>query len=204
VHKECVARVARYATGRLLDVGCGDKPYIDILSPYVDSYVGLEHPATLHQNDMIDLFGDACYLPFKSESFDTVVSFEVMEHVSEPQKMIAEANRVLVKGGNAIFSTPFMWGVHEAPNDYYRFTAYGLRYLFSKCGFTILELFAKKGFWTMAGLRLNYRLDGYAAGTRRLALAPIFFGVQVLARTLDNIARSENDTLGYLIVAKKT
>jgi SAM-dependent methyltransferase len=203
VNQKYAERVAPYSRGRLLDLGCGEKPYFDVFKHRVDSYIGLEHPMTLHKNDKIDLFGDACNLPFADESFDTVVSFQVMEHIPEPDKMIAEVNRVLVTGGHAIFTTPFMWGIHEAPNDYYRFTKYGLRYLFEKNGFEIRELLANTGFWAMAGLRLNYYLARFAHGFVRYAFIPIFLIVQVLAQTLDKIDKVESDTAGYVVVSKK-
>src|ERR1019366_3138646 len=203
INKEYAIRVAGYAKGMLLDLGCGEKPYLDIFSPHVDLYLGLEHPLTLHKNEKIDLFGDACNLPFVNESFDTVVSFEVLEHVSEPDKRVEAANRGLVTGGLAIFTVPFMWGIHEAPNDYYRFTEYGLRYLFEKNGFSTLELLAKTGFWAMAGLRLNYHLTRHAVGFVRYALVPVFFVVQVLARILDRLLGAEDDTTGYVIVSRK-
>ena len=73
--------------------------------------------------------GDAHKLPFKNESFDNVAAFEVLEHLTNPQNAVAEFYRVLKKGGMLILSARFLFPIHDAPYDYFRFTKYGLREL---------------------------------------------------------------------------
>jgi SAM-dependent methyltransferase len=70
-------------------------------------------------------------LPFPDETFDYCVSDQVLEHVEgDPQRAIDESFRVLKRGGWAIHTTCLMNPIHAAPNDFWRFTPGGLRYLF--------------------------------------------------------------------------
>ncbi len=67
-----VLKAVPYMKGRLLDVGCGEKPYRDIVSTHVDSYTGIDLVQTIHARHAIDVFADAHYSPFKK---DTLITF---------------------------------------------------------------------------------------------------------------------------------
>lgn len=203
INERCARQATKYVQGKLLDVGCGEKPYFGILNPYVEKYIGIEHPNTLHKDKHIDLYADACRIPFKKDSFNCVVSFQVMEHISEPGYMLTEVYRVLQKGGNVVLTTPFMWGIHERPNDFYRYTRYGLQYLLEKAGFEIINIEANTGFWVMAGLRFNYYLARLARGYLLYTLSPIFLIVQLTSLILDRIYKAESDTASYTVIARK-
>jgi len=72
-------------------------------------------------------------LNFPDESFDFVISDQVLEHVEgNPQKAIDESWRVLRPGGIAIHSTCFINPIHAAPNDFWRFTPDALKLLLRK------------------------------------------------------------------------
>lgn len=81
--------------------------------------------------------GDAQNLPFTDASFPVVLCSEVLEHIPEPRKAIAEFFRVLEPGGVLILTTRFVFPVHDAPGDYWRFTPQGLHSLFA--GWEIIE-----------------------------------------------------------------
>jgi len=68
-------------------------------------------------------------LPFSDETFDCVISDQVIEHLTEPKQAIRESHRVLKGGGVAIHTTCFMNLIHPCPKDYWRFTPDALRYL---------------------------------------------------------------------------
>ncbi len=76
----------------------------------------------------LEVVGDAHYLPFPDNAFDGVVCETMLEHVTEPERVIAEIYRVLKPGGKAYLMVPFIYGFHAAPNDFYRFTHKGLLY----------------------------------------------------------------------------
>jgi SAM-dependent methyltransferase len=82
----------------------------------------------------------------------------VLEHLEEPEAAIRECHRVLRPGGTAIYTVPFIWHLHEEPRDFFRYSKYGLRYLFEKVGFEIVELRALSGFWVTFGQLFVYNL----------------------------------------------
>lgn len=114
-------------SGTVLDIGCGDQPYADRLSG--TDYIGLDIST---KNKIIDVMGDATRLPFADESFDYVISTQVLEHLPEPTRFFNEIERVLRPEGKALVSTNQMYPLHELPHDYFRFTRYGLHHLSNK------------------------------------------------------------------------
>ena len=69
---------------------------------------------------------------FKNDNFDLVFMLEVLEHVEKPFKAPDEIFRVLKPGGTLLLSTPFIFGIHDEPYDYWRFTKYGLKNIFGQ------------------------------------------------------------------------
>lgn len=130
---------ARLAGGRLLDVGCGGKPYRDLFA--VDAYVGLDTESSGHDHarSRIDVFYDGRAMPFADETFDSVVSSDVFEHVFDLDALIAEINRVTRTGGHLLITLPFLWPEHEAPFDFARYTRYGIAGLLERNGFQVLD-----------------------------------------------------------------
>jgi SAM-dependent methyltransferase len=86
----------------------------------------------------VRIIGDAQALGVRDASFDVVLCTEVLEHLPEPQRAIDEMFRVLVPGGRLLLTTRFLFPIHDAPHDYFRFTKYGLRHLLRR--FEIVEL----------------------------------------------------------------
>lgn len=78
----------------------------------------------------VDAVTDAHDLPFPANSFDLVVAGAVLEHVADPQRCVAEFQRVLTKGGFVYAVTPFLQPVHMGAYDFTRFTPIGHRRLF--------------------------------------------------------------------------
>jgi SAM-dependent methyltransferase len=143
---------------RLLDIGCGVRPYEPLARRAGYSYIGLDRPSPSSSAPRCDVIGSSLHLPFAEGSFDAVLSTQVLEHVPEPGRLLSEATRVLRPGGSLILTAPLTWPVHEAPNDFFRFTRFGLEYLAQQAGLEIVRLEALGGFWTLWGTRLAYRL----------------------------------------------
>jgi SAM-dependent methyltransferase len=75
---------------------------------------------------------DAVRLPFPSGSVDAVLMCEILEHLPDPRRALAEAHRVLCAGGTLCGSVPFIMPIHGDPGDFFRYTGDGLRYLMSE------------------------------------------------------------------------
>ncbi|MGB3070987.1 MAG: methyltransferase domain-containing protein [Ottowia sp.] len=195
--------------GRVLDLGCGTRPFETDILEYADEYIGVDWSNTLH-NLKADIISDLNKpLPIPSVSFDHIVSLEVLEHLHDPQMMLSEAFRILKSGGSITVSAPFMWWVHEAPWDYYRYTQFGHKYLFSKAGFVGIEVQPTTGFWSMWLLKLNYQTSRLIRGpwlvrlVLRAVLIPFWWINQCMAPLLDRLWPEENETAGYVVTAFK-
>ncbi len=185
IHRETMQIVAKHAplfSGILLDIGCGKKPYQEILGPYVSTYIGIEYTNTLHGIESVDVVATGLQLPFAAKHIDHIVSFQVLEHIPEPADFLAEAYRVLRPGGYMLVMTPFMWGEHEKPYDFYRYTQFGLRYLAEKAGFEVITIEPYMTFWETIILRINYWTLRYARGPLRIIFKPLLWGDQYIAK----------------------
>jgi SAM-dependent methyltransferase len=206
IHDRALERhAARYLKGRLIDIGCGIKPYRDLLAKYVTEHVGVDHKDSLHDQSNVDLIGTAYSIPVANESFDSALCTAVLEHLEEPSRALDECWRVLKPGGTAIYSIPFIWHLHEEPRDFYRYSKYGIQYLFEKAGFEIMEMVALSGFWVTFGQLLVYKLQRFNRGPLRWARLMDGFGLvlQGGAYVLDRVDRAEQWTWMYMVVARK-
>lgn len=195
--------------GELYDLGCGDAPYRDFFLQFCTSYIGVDWAGKHSQK--IDIAADLNQaLPIESSVADTVVSFSVMEHLSEPQNMLNEAFRILKPGGTILLQVPWQWMVHEAPHDYFRYTPYGLRYLFQKAGFCDIAIEAQSGFFSMWILKFNYFTLRISKGNSlpmkimRTIFSAVWYLGQSCAPHLDKLDKNWSlDCTGYFVTAKK-
>ena len=74
-----------------------------------------------------------------SDSFDSVLCNQVLEHVFNPDYFLSEIHRVLKPSGKLLLTVPFVWDEHEKPYDFARYTSFGLTSLLEKNGFHVLE-----------------------------------------------------------------
>lgn len=123
----------------VLDIGCGGQWPRGRLPPSC-SYVGIDHPASAAwYGTRPSAFADAHALPFADGSLGTVLMLDVLEHLHDPERAVAEARRVLAPGGRLVLQVPFLYPVHDAPNDHTRWTPFGQRRLAERAGFEIVE-----------------------------------------------------------------
>ena len=127
-------------SGKLLDFGCGSKPYLQLFKN-VSEYIGLdmENEGHSHKREQIDVYYDGKIIPFENEHFDSIFSSEVFEHIFDLEPILVELNRVLKKDGRILISVPFAWNEHEIPVDFGRYTSFGLEHVMKKAGFEVIE-----------------------------------------------------------------
>lgn len=139
--------------GRLLDFGCGRKPYRNLFT--VDEYIGvdIEKSGHDHTNSEVDVFYDGKKIPFPDNYFDAVFCSEVIEHVFDAEIVLPEILRVCKPGAKILITVPFCWNEHEVPYDYARYSSYGIKYLLEKNGYKNIELKKTGNF-----LKVNFQL----------------------------------------------
>jgi SAM-dependent methyltransferase len=222
--RAAMERAAPYAHGRMLDVGCGDKPWERTFAPHVTEHVGLERSGV--RRSRADVLYDGGRMPFAAAEFDTVLCNQVLEHVPDPRALWADMTRVLRPGGRLVVTVPFSFRLHAEPDDYWRFTPHALRRLCDESGLAVEVLEPRGGLWLVIGHKLAALLTFDAGRLHREAQAagsttyepparegprwwalplvlPAVVAVTALARWLDALDPHPNDTLGWLLVARK-
>jgi SAM-dependent methyltransferase len=166
--------------GKVLDSGCGSMPYKEFIlsNNNVTDYVGLDIESAIdYQNVKPDFLWDGITMPFQNDSFDIVISTEVLEHVPNPDIYLAEVKRVLKPGGSFFFTVPFLMSLHEIPHDYYRYTPYALELIFKRVGFTEINIKPMGGYNAamahMMGLWVNKYLWGRKKKIMGFFLKPV-------------------------------
>ncbi len=228
-----LARVAPRASGRLLDVGCGEKPFAHLFQPHVREYIGIEYEPTFLLTETgrraraaVDLTYDGKRLPFPDGDFDTVLSSQVLEHTPHPGDLVKEMGRVLRPGGLLLLSAPFSFRLHEEPHDYFRYTPHGLRQLCDAAGLEVEQVDPQGGLWSLLGHKLNSYLAlqvaevgglaqamgklGHEATTARRPrlwtlplVGPAMLAVAAGVRLLDRALPDPTESLGFTIVARR-
>ena len=135
---DAMTEFAPMLSGRLLDVGCGSKPYQSLFA--VDAYIGLDIDSEASRKQGVaDHHYDGNTFPIADASFDSVLCNQVLEHVFNPDEFLGEITRVLKPGGKLLLTVPFVWDEHEQPYDYARYSSFGLRSLLEKQGLKIVH-----------------------------------------------------------------
>lgn len=140
----------KYVKGDLIDVGCGRMPYKAFYLRKVSRYTGLDHPAVskLYTGpNQPEILADIHKTKIKTNTYDSALCFEVLEYLENPQKALLEINRILKPNGLLILTVPFLYPIHDAPHDRYRFTKTALTELLQSAHFTIKKIEMRGTFW---------------------------------------------------------
>jgi SAM-dependent methyltransferase len=129
LHDEARLAFARERKPRLLDVGCGAKPYEPFFHDAVAEYVGVDVA-----NPAAELEGTVEDIPVPDESFELVLCTQTLEHVGDPAQGVRELRRVVAPGGRVLASTHGVQVYHPNPDDLWRWTHAGLERLFRENG----------------------------------------------------------------------
>jgi ubiquinone/menaquinone biosynthesis C-methylase UbiE len=93
-----------------LDVGCGENPCF--FDDHVSNYIGMDINTVTLKKVRTALpkanliCGSGSNMPFKNDVFDVAICTEVLEHLENPENMVKEISRILIRGGTAIISIP--------------------------------------------------------------------------------------------------
>lgn len=219
IRKGLFSKISLYSAqlhGRLLDFGCGAKPYQSLFIN-VSEYIGLDYNSEghSHNGEQIDVYYDGKTIPFENESFDSLFSSEVFEHVFALPEILPEISRVLKRGGKLLITCPFAWEEHEIPIDYARYTRFALKDMLEKNGFDILVT-DKSGHFiqTLHQLFILYLNDSWIHRVPLLSRSKLFKKIirQCVVPVLNYLfllieplwPRSDKMYLNTIIVAEKS
>ena len=168
---------------RVLDVGCGAKPYEPIFSPYAASYVGVD-PV---DNPRAELKGSVEAIPVDDASFDVVLCNQVLEHCDDPSKAVSELSRVTAPGGRVLASTHGVMPYHPSPTDYWRLTHAGLEKLFAASGaWASVRVKPASGTTACLGMLLSMYLDlTFRRVGLGIAVRPLVAAINTVAGGVD-------------------
>ena len=202
----------------ILDAGAGECVYKRLFThcnyKAIDSAVGdsrwnygnLDYIAPLHE------------MPIGDETFDAVLCTQVLEHLEWPRESVKEMHRVLRSGGHLFMTVPMAQTEHQAPNDFFRYTSYGLESICRYAGFRDVKIIPFGGLWVRwayelprglsifppAGLRGNDpNITGMVLLPGRLVAQGIVCLLQSLFLRLDKFDKKKDDPFGWACVATK-
>lgn len=185
-----------HAHGRLLDIGCGNKPFEKMFCDRVSEHIGCD--VVQSSESRADVVCLATRLPFEDASYGTVLITQVIEHVADHQAMLREVFRVLQEDGTLILSGPMYWPLHEEPYDFFRFTEHGLRFLLENLGFVAIEIVNDGGKWALCGQVLIHTINA-----TRLDRRFVIRAINRVFSYLDDSQAAGRNPMNYVVVARK-
>jgi SAM-dependent methyltransferase len=196
-----------HAHGRLIDLGCGKVPLYLAYKNFVTEIVCADWESSRHNSSHIDVVCDLNKpLPVAEQSFDTIILSDVLEHIAEPKILIHEMERILKPGGVVLLSVPFLYPIHEAPHDYYRYTEFALRMLLKQARFEILLIEAYGGSLEIWIDFFSKHLQFFPIIGKALCKALFYFASAFSESRLGERLRAETSAhfpIGYFVIAAK-
>lgn len=160
------------------DLGVGDASW---------NYSGLDLLSTLHE------------LPLRDGVFDVVHCSEVLEHVNEPDVVLAELHRVLRPGGRLCLTVPMLLAEHQVPYDWWRPTRYGLDYRLRKAGFRVDSLSTFGGYWSTLMHYFRLFLQALPGPLHKVVAHPLVW----LCEKLDARPGDRGYVIGFFVRASR-
>lgn len=203
--KKQIKKYAHYINGTVLDAGSSDGERYKNFFKF-EKYLTLD----IRSDSGADIIGSVENIPLESSSVDSIISTQVLEHVKNSQKAVAEFYRVLKSGGYCLVTVPQLNELHEEPNDYFRFTKFGLEEIFRSAGFKITLIDQRGGFWSAnMQIKTRYTIDLFRLNKIcliRWILQPFILLNGILAILFDffDISNANRKhAIGWLIITQK-
>jgi len=190
---------------KVLDLGCGSNPH------YHKGFKGKIICLDINKTSKTHIVSDADKLPFKPSSFDKVISVNSFYYFNNPFNVVKSINKILKKGGKLVLVLPFYYPIHDAPDDKYRFTEYGLRAVLEE-DFKIERIETIGGIFNHPAVILHSLIKGipllFSKNIRKFVqiLTYILWPVYILAQMfsiLDIFDITKRFPTYYFVVAEK-
>lgn len=195
--------ISQYAKGSLLDCGAGKVPFYGVYKDLVSDITCTDWGSSRHNLQHIDMEVDLSKkLPFKESSIDTILLTDVLEHLSNPQLLLSESERILRTNGHILIFVPFLYWLHEQPHDYFRYTEHALANLIESSGLVSVEIYPYGG-----GSDVLIDMGNKIFRRHKLLLAAHkicwkFLSITGMAQKIKK-SKMRKFPLGYVAVAKK-
>jgi len=207
----------RLTNKKLLDIGCGSKPYKQSFKQLGITYEGIDFENFSvnysFKRTAPDYYFSKNYLndfklsQFNDDSYDIVTAFQVLEHHENIDMFFSETCRILKQGGYLLISFPFIWELHEEPNDFQRLTHYKIKKLCITHGLRMKEVVKRGSTLSVISQLLNLSL-------KNMHLKPfikncIYFGLFCPLQTFSSFYDKQSQNLrrkiflGYTILIIK-
>lgn len=203
--KKQIKKYTHYMKGVVLDAGSGNGERYKKFFKF-EKYLTLD----IKPDSGADIIGSVENIPLENNSVDSVISTQVLEHVKNPQKAVSEFYRVLKSRGHCLVTVPQLNELHEEPNDYFRFTRFGLEEIFRFAGFKIILIDQRGGFWSAnMQMQIRYVIDLFRLN--KISVLRWIFQPFVLINGLlaiffdffDISNANRKHAIGWLIIAQK-
>ena len=208
-HREIRRRISAFAAtvpagSLVLDAGAGEGQYHSLFKHCrllgLDAAIGDES----WDYSSLDIVGDLHRIPLRDASMDCVLSVVTMEHLHSPWIAMAEMARVTRDGGRCFFVAPFLWEMHQEPNDFFRFTKHGFTKLAQDAGFKVQSVEAMGGLFRVLHYRtaslLKYAVRHPLLLLLLLPVLPLFAAYFLLSGLVDRMWKLCDHTLGYTAI----
>ncbi|MBI2647155.1 class I SAM-dependent methyltransferase [Candidatus Woesearchaeota archaeon] len=189
-----------------LDLGCGTKPY------YHKNISGKVICFDKVKNSTTNVIGNANNLPFKTNTFNNVISINSFYYFDNPFDVVRDLHKILKKDGKLILVMPFFYPIHDVPVDKYRFTKYGIVALLGQY-FKIDKIKAVGGIFNIPAIILHSLIKGlpllFPKQLKNLiqimvyVLYPLYILAQFIS-VFDFLDKTERFPTYYFVVAVKT
>jgi SAM-dependent methyltransferase len=162
---------------------------------------------------------DLTSIPVEDARFEYVLFNQTLEHLPRPDLVLRELARTLKPDGQILCTAPFYYEEHEQPYDFYRYTQFGHRFLFTEAGFEIVSIEWMEGYcgtlayqFDLAAQHLPVSPRHYGGGIvgllATLAAAPMKIAFVLLAAALFRLDIRHKFLLGghpknYAVLARK-
>jgi SAM-dependent methyltransferase len=187
------------AGGRVLDYGCERMPYRRFFGDDVQ-FVGADLPGNADAPLTLEPDGS---VPVADETFDAVLSTQVLEHVEDPALHLSECLRVLRPGGRLLLSTHGIMVWHPDPVDNWRWTCEGLRRVVREAGFEVVRFEGVMGLGATGLQLLQDSLYWRVPGVLRAPLAFVLQSLAALADRLEPRASRDMNAMVFAVVAER-
>ncbi len=187
---------------KILFVGSGGElnEYVKNFSTYLYS---IDIDPSRNPDQVMDLTDPNFCQNYLGEKVNLVCIFEVLEHTKNPLLAIKNIYNLIDKDSVVLLSTPFIFNIHDAPNDFYRFTKYGLKEIFKE--FSKVEIKEKNG-WLESIFVLIMRIKKSRSFLNKILgnlFLLLYFFLYPLILIIQGIFKTKSLTTGYYLKAIK-